>query len=289
MRDTVGVLVIRVVGLAILDDIQLDMLNRASIVIEHSMRDILVRNINQLSTLDKVTTMIDHALNLTRTLWQIERELVAGDEIGATLDRLHGGLRLVRSLDTVQVQLSKLGAQVLKVGQQLCITVILDLNQSEVIRFLRELVHQTTGESLAHLLAVESLHLGEIARLDRIATVLREEHGEGRVGEFLSELVVAARVEVGVAAPRVGVETKEIGLGVGRVFQVALEVVHSVFEDLSHVCGRVTDGDGAFGVLGDVVFHVTLERLWQSVFGSQESTETDVPEGKQEPSLSSAR
>ena len=83
-------------------------------------------------------------------------------------------------------------------------------------------------------------------------------------------------MEVRVAAPRVGVEAEEVGLGVGRVFQIALEVVHRVFQDLSHICGRVTNGDLTFGVFGDVVFHVTLERLQQLILEFWQSKEVET-------------
>lgn len=65
-----------------------------------------------------------------------------------------------------------------------------DGDKSVLIGLLRVLVDQTAGKH-GHLVAVQNRDVGESTRLDVVATVLGEEDGDVRVGEFRGERAVA--------------------------------------------------------------------------------------------------
>lgn len=114
---------------------------------------------------------------------------------------------------------------------------------------------------MSHFLAVESLNLGEDTGLDLVAAILGEENRHGRVGEVVSQDVVATRLVRSLATPGVGVQTEEVSLGASRVLHVALEVAIGIHQNVTNIGGGVPDGDGTVGVLSDIVLHITNDSL----------------------------
>jgi len=188
-------------------------------------------------------------------------ELLAGNEIGAALFTLNASLGRVARLDAVHVELAELILQVGVVDQEADTAVLVLLNQTVLVVLLGPLVDETTGESLSHLLAVESLNLGEDTGLDLVAAILGEENRHGRVGEVVRQDVVATRLVRSLATPGVGVQTEEVSLGASRVLHVALEVAIGVHQNVTNIGGGVSDGNGTVGVLSDIVLHITNDSL----------------------------
>lgn len=204
-------------------------------------------------------TVLDVVGDLGGNLGQVPGvvERLAGDEGGLTGLSLDVSLGRVAGGDTVEVELVDLLLEVVEVDESGESVGVVDLDHAVVVILLGPLVNETTGEGLSHLDTVDGLHLSEGTGLDFVAAVLGEEHGDSSVGEVLGQDVVAAGLEVRVTAPGVRVETEEVSAGGGRVLEVTLEVVDGVHENVADISGRVTDGNGTLGVLGDVVFHVT--------------------------------
>lgn len=203
-------------------------------------------------------TVLDVVRDLGGSLGQVPRvkEALGSDEASITLRSVDAGLGLVVGGDTVHVNLGELLLEVVEVDQGGNGVAAVDLDETVVVVSLGELVDETTGEGLGHLLAVQSLDFRESTRSDLVATVLREENGQSSVGEVLNQDVVAARLVSSITAPGVGVETKEIELRVG-VIKLTLEVGSGRGQDRTNVGSRVTDGDRTVRVLGDVLLHVT--------------------------------
>lgn len=216
-------------------------------------------------------TVLDVVRNLGGSIGQVPGvvEGRVGDQRSAAGLRVNTGLGAVASGDAAHVQLAELLLEVVVIDQGGDSTVVIDLDEAILILLESPLVNQATGEGLGHLFAVQGLDFGEDTGLDFVAAVLGEENGEGGVGEVLGQDVVAAGLVGGITTPGVGVEAEEVGTGAGGVLHVALEVVESVHQDVPDIGSGVTDGDGAGGLLGDVVLHVTDDGT--NVGGSQAS------------------
>ena len=191
---------------------------------------------------------------------EVGAEACVADEARGALGRFEVGGGRVVVLDQRHVQAAVLLGQGVVVAAQVHGAVAVGVDDAVVVGLLGPLEDQAAGHD-GHLLAVKGGDFVESARLHFVAAVLGEEDGDGAVAEHLDELVVAGRFEGRLAAaPRVRVQAQEVGarhvfaavLGV-----VALQVGVRVCEDLADVGGGVTDGDGAVGVSGDVVFHLT--------------------------------
>lgn len=193
---------------------------------------------------------------------------VLGD-VGSNLLRVadgsrDGGLAGVMGSDRAEIKLAVLGPQVLKVDEQADGSVAVDADQTVVVGFLAVFVHQSSRKSLRHVGTVDRLDLAENTRLDVVATGFREENRHSDVGEVLGKHIVTAGVVGCITAPRVRVETEEVGTRGGRVGKVAGQVVSRVNQERADIGSRVTDRNITLGVLADVVVHVTLDGLLKS-------------------------
>lgn len=112
------------------------------------------------------------------------------------------------------------------------------------------------------------MNLAEDTRSDIVAPGFGEEDRHSDVSEILGKHIITARGVGCVTAPRVRVETEEVGTGSGRVGQVASQVVGRVNQERADIGGGVTDRDITRGVLADVVVHITLDGLVWSVNAS---------------------
>ena len=128
-------------------------------------------------------TVLDVFGNLGGHLGQIPSvvEGLVGDERGAALLRLDAGLARVAGGDAVHVELAELVLEVGVVDEHSDGVAVVGADQTILVVLLGPLIDKTTGESLGHLLAVESLDLGKDTGLDLVAAVLGEEDGDGGV------------------------------------------------------------------------------------------------------------
>lgn len=227
----------------------------------HLLGDGAARDLDELAGVGVGQTILDVFGDLGRSGGHPPgvKELAGSDDVGTAGLGLDGGLGDLSRGQAVHVQLAELLLQVVEVDQGRDLVTV-DLDQTVVVVLLGVLIHQTTGEGLGHLLAVQGLHLSEETGVNLVAAVLGEEDGNGSVGEVLGQDVVAAGLVGSVTAPRVGVEAEEVNARVSGVLQVTFEVVSGVGQDGTDIGSRVTDGDGAVGILRDVVLHVTNDR-----------------------------
>lgn len=249
------------VGLAASQDIQLDAGDLLAVGVVDLLRDGATLDVDEFAGLGVGEAVVDHILDLGRSLGQIEGvgESGVGDEGGVAFGGLDGGLGGVGGLDAGHVELGVLRHEVVVVDEEGGGAVVVELDETVVVCLLGPFVDETAGEGLGHFRAVEGFHFGEDAGLDFVAAVLGEEDGDGGVGEVLGEDVEAALGVGGLAAPRVGVEAEEVRAGVLVV--LADEVVEGVHEDGTDIGSRVPNRNGAVKVLCDVILHVTLNCL----------------------------
>lgn len=186
---------------------------------------------------------------------------VGSDLLGVADGSGDGGLAGVVGSDGAEIKLAVLGPQVLKVDEQADRSVAVDADQTVVVGFLAVFVHQSSGKSLRHVGTVDGLDLAKDTGLNVVATSFGEENRHSDVGEVLGKNIITARVVGCVTAPRVRVETEEVGTRSGRVGQVASQVVGRVNQERADIGSRVTDRNITLGVLADVVVHVTLDGL----------------------------
>lgn len=119
-------------------------------------------------------------------------------------------------------------------------------------------VHNATRPHLGHGIPVEGRHLGELPRLDFIAAIFGEEHGDGVVAELFGARLIARVSIAGVAAPRVDVVSPEID---GLVVVFAVKVVGHVVPDIRHIRGGISHAHRAIPFLLDVGLHVANSGL----------------------------
>lgn len=190
-----------------------------------------------------------------------------------------GGLAGVMGSDRAKIKFAVLRPQVLKVDEEADGSVAVDADQSEVVGFLAVFVHQSSGKSLRHVGTVDGLDFAEDTGFDVVAASFGEEDRHGDVSEILSKHIVTARVVGCVTAPRVRIETEEVGTRSRGVGQVASQVVGRVNQERADIGSRVTNGNVTLGVLADVVVHITLDGLdsqLQHDFAVIEETYSDV-------------
>jgi hypothetical protein len=173
-----------------------------------------------------------------------------------------GGLggRVRVHLDTGRSDSGDLAGVVGEVGE-LADGVTVNGDKTVLVGLLEVHVDDTTGPDISHLVAVKDRDVGELARLDLVATVLGKEDRDIVVLEVLGLDVVTGLGEGRVTAPRVDVVAPEVD---GLRAIAAVEVVGHLVADLTIVVGRVSNTDRAV-VLGlDVCLHVTNGSLDES-------------------------
>lgn len=122
-----------------------------------------------------------------------------------------------------------------------------------IVGFLEIHVDNPSRPHLAHLWAVESLHLSERTGLDLVASVLCKKSGHRVCRELLSAHIIARLSIRGVATPRVDVVTPKVDCV--RLI-AAIEVVRHVHADAGVIVGGVSNADGAIVFLLDIRLHV---------------------------------
>lgn len=247
------------IDLIVADDLELDTGDLLSSVVKNLLLDGLAGDLDGGAGGSVGQTILDVVGDLGGSFGQVPGvvELAGGNQGGGTGWGLDAGLGLVVGGDTVHVDLVELLLEVVVVDQGLDGVAVLGIDETVVVVLLGPDVHKTTRESLGHLLAVQSLDLGESTRSDIVAAILGEEDREGSVGEVLSQDIVATGFVSGITAPRVGVQTEEVKSRVGGVLQLTLEVSRGIHQDGADIGGGVTNGDGTLGVLGNVLLHIT--------------------------------
>lgn len=190
---------------------------------------------------------------------EVVAEAIIADEAGAACGRSDAGAAGLEALDASPVNLSVLVLESVVVGHELNRAVVVDSGKTVVVVLLSELVDNTTTEDVHEVGAVDGLDLGEDTRARGIAAELGVEDGDRGGLEHGDELIVAGLGEGALTAPRVAVQGEHVGAGdvVLLVLNGALEVVPAVLENITNISSRVTDGDGAVGVVLDVVLQVT--------------------------------
>lgn len=232
-------------------------MDRLASVVHHLLRNGATSDLNGLADGSVGQTVLDEVGHLGGRSGQAPGvEEVSRDNAGTAFLRLDGGLRDVAGGEAIHVQLVELvlqGGEVEQSGD----LVAVDLDQTVVVGLLGPLVDQTAGERLGHLLTVQGLHFGESTGEDRVATVLREKDGGGGISELVGQDVVATGLVGSGTAPRVGIQAEKVDARAGGVGHLTLEVGGGIDQDVSDIGSGVANGDGAGGVLGNVVLHVT--------------------------------
>lgn len=130
-----------------------------------------------------------------------------------------------------------------------------------VVGLLEVHVHNTTGPDLGHSIAIQGLHLGELAGRDLVATVLGEEDRDGIIGELFGTSLVFGFSVRGITTPRVNVVSPEVNSVIGVS---AVEVVSHVRTNSGHIGGSISNTHRAVALLLDVLLGVTNSSLDES-------------------------
>ena len=127
-----------------------------------------------------------------------------------------------------------------------------------VVGVLEVLIDNTTGPHLGHLVSVEGLDLGELARRDTVATVLGEEHRNGVVGKLLGAVLVSGLRVGRVTAPGVDVVAEEVN---SDSLALAVEEIGQVAPNGRDVSSGVTNTHGPVALAANVGLHIPHRRL----------------------------
>lgn len=252
------------VGLIVLEDLQFQASDRLAVFVNDLGFDLGILDFDKLAGLDSRDTLLEE---LFAALWKIREikllnEAASFDEARLALFWLKGGGARVEALERLDVKFLELTHQVVIVDKEFGL-VVLERDQTILIVLHGVFVDETSAHGLSHFLAIDRLDFGENARLDFVATVFREEDGHGSLGKHFDEFVVTTSLVRSIAAPRVRVETKEVGVAI--VTLVASNIAPGVLEDITDVGRGVPDRDLAVRMFRDILFQVTLDGLMQII------------------------
>lgn len=147
--------------------------------------------------------------------------------------------------------------QAIEVGIGLDLAVGANLNKSVAVGLDGVLVRQTTGVNAGHVGGVQCLNFAPVALVD-VAAVFREEDRLAVVLVKLDLLVPARLGEVRGVAPRVVVESKEIG---ALIIRAAVKVEGLLLDVLGDIGGGVTNGNLTGRPVADIALHITSDGL----------------------------
>jgi hypothetical protein len=161
-----------------------------------------LRDRNSLSLVCTRDTVADHGINATGTSREVPGvvERALGDEIRVACRGLATSGSAVGGSEKALIELAVLSGQETVVFTKVDLVSAGNVDKAIVVLALGVLVDQTTGHD-AHLLAVKDGNVGESARLDKVASVLRKEDGNAGVAEEVDQLAVARLLESAIAAP----------------------------------------------------------------------------------------
>jgi hypothetical protein len=132
---------------------------------------------------------------------------------------------------------------------------------TELVLLLKVHVNDTARPDINHVLAIESLDLGELTGTRSVAAVFSEEDGNVVLLEVLGLDVIAGLGEGRVTAPGVNIVTPEVD---SAVFVTAVKVVGHVLANLGIVVGCVSNTDLTVVLALDVGLGVTDSSLDES-------------------------
>ena len=251
------------VGLIVLERLDLEVGEERSIRVLHLQGNLVRSDVHNLSRWLGLDTIPDDFSGVGRENGQgkVAVEALGSDQLGVAHRSLgRGSTRRLGSLKRLEIELGILVPECIEIRQKLSGAIFFrDDHQAVVVVFLRIFVDNTAREDGVHLGSVDSANLGEDTGIRIVAAIFRVKDGHRAVLEAVDQVAVGRLLEITLSAPAVAVQGKEIGVAHVVLIAVfnALEVVVAIPQDGSDIGGRVTDGNGTIGVLGDVVLEIS--------------------------------